>query len=262
MNVFVSWSGPTSHRVAIVLRDWLRSALQAVEPYVSSENVDKGARWNTEISQELESSNFGILCVTPENIGSPWLNFEAGALSKALDRARVTPFLFRVERTAITEPLRQFQSTLPEKDDVRKLVKSLNSALGDQALDEGRVDEIFDVWWPRLEHELGAIANGPEPRPAALAHGEEQALAHNLARSQHGLSTPAVAPSPPHPHDTLDREPRISIDPDAIRDLKAGWLRVRTNLDQLDRDSGIARSIEQLNPPIDYLVRELDAPSR
>lgn len=101
MKVFISWSGSQSHHVAIALRDWLPSVLQIVEPYVSSEDIDKGARWSTDISKELEDSNFGIICVTPENIDAPWVNFEAGALSKSLDRSRVAPFLFAVDRTAI-----------------------------------------------------------------------------------------------------------------------------------------------------------------
>jgi hypothetical protein len=56
-----------SHRVAASLRDWLPSVLQAIEPYGSSKDIDKGARWNTDISKELEDSSFGILCITPEN---------------------------------------------------------------------------------------------------------------------------------------------------------------------------------------------------
>ena len=91
MKVFISWSGAISHQVALVLREWLPSVIQAVEPYVSSEDIDKGARWTTDISKELEASQYGILCVTPENIEAPWLNFEAGALSKTIDKSRVCP---------------------------------------------------------------------------------------------------------------------------------------------------------------------------
>ncbi len=98
MKVFLSWSGARSHRVALTFRDWLPSVIQAIVPYVSSEDIDKGARWSTDIAKELEDSTFGILCVTRENINASWLTFEAGALSKTMDKAFVSPFLFDIKR--------------------------------------------------------------------------------------------------------------------------------------------------------------------
>ena len=64
VKVFISWSGDTSLKVAQLLRDWLPYVINAIEPYVSSEDIDKGARWSTDIAKELEDSTFGILCVT------------------------------------------------------------------------------------------------------------------------------------------------------------------------------------------------------
>jgi hypothetical protein len=157
MKVFLSWSGDVSREVAMVLREWLPSVLQSVDPYVSSEDIDKGARWATDIAKELEASSFGILCVTPENLDAPWLHFEAGALSKTVDKSRVSPFLIGVKRSEIQGPLLQFQSTLHEQEDVKKLVLSVNAASGDGKLDEGRLVAIFDVWWPQLEDRLAGM---------------------------------------------------------------------------------------------------------
>lgn len=93
------------------------------EPYVSSEDIDKGARWSTDIAKELEDSTFGILCVTKENLEAPWLSFEAGALSKTMEKSFVTPFLFDIKRSEVQGPILQFQSTIFQKMILRKWFK-------------------------------------------------------------------------------------------------------------------------------------------
>ncbi|BDC93198.1 TIR domain-containing protein [Treponema bryantii] len=157
MKVFISWSGDLSHKVAIVIRDWITSILQFVEPYVSSEDIDKGVRWSSDISKELDNSKFGILCVTKENFEAPWLNFEAGALGKSFESGRVSPFLFGIERSEVKGPILQFQSTIYDKDDVLKLIKSINQANIEKPLDEALIDKSFDLWWPKFKEELDKI---------------------------------------------------------------------------------------------------------
>lgn len=154
MKVFLSWSGEKSHKVALVFRDWFPSVIQSLEPYVSSEDIDKGTRWSTDIAKELEDSSFGILCVTKENINAPWLTFEAGALSKTMDKSFVSPFLFDIKRSEVSGPILQFQSTIFSKDDVFKLVKTLNTASAEDQLSESMLAKAFNVWWPTLEEEL------------------------------------------------------------------------------------------------------------
>ena len=128
MKVFISWSGKTSLGVAQQLREWLPCVINSLEPYVSSEDIDKGARWSTDIAKELEDSTFGILCVTKDNLEASWLSFEAGALSKTMEKAFVTPFLFDIKRSEVQGPILQFQSTVFEKEDIKKMVKTLNKA--------------------------------------------------------------------------------------------------------------------------------------
>jgi len=157
MKVFLSWSGHKSHEVALALRDWLPSVIQTIQPYVSSEDIDKGARWSTDIAKELEDSTFGILCVTKENIEAPWLLFEAGALSKMMDKSSVCPFIFDLKRAEVKGPILQFQSTIFEKSDVKKLIFSINKACGESSLKEEFLGKTFDVWWPTLEDNLNKI---------------------------------------------------------------------------------------------------------
>lgn len=157
MKVFLSWSGNKSHKVALTLRDWLPSVIQSIEPYVSSEDIDKGARWSTDIAKELEDSGFGILCVTKENLHAPWLTFEAGALSKKLEKSYVSPFLFDIKRSEINGPILQFQSTVYNKDDVLKLINTINKACGDNKLSDERIEKAFKAWYPTLQEELKKV---------------------------------------------------------------------------------------------------------
>lgn len=162
MKVFLSWSGEKSHKVAVVFRDWFPSVIQSLVPYVSSEDIDKGTRWSTDIAKELEDSSFGILCVTKENLTAPWLTFEAGALSKTMDKSFVSPFLFDIKRSEVDGPILQFQSTIFSKDDVLKLLKTLNKACGEDQLTDERLDKAFGVWWPTLEEELNKLKDFKE----------------------------------------------------------------------------------------------------
>lgn len=166
MKVFLSWSGTRSHKVALVFRDWLPSVIQEIVPYVSSEDIDKGARWSTDIAKELADSTFGILCVTRENINAPWLNFEAGALSKTMDKAFVSPFLFDVKRSEVDGPILQFQSTVFEKADLKKLVQTINKACDPHGLSSERLTKAFNVWYPNLEEELKKLGDLPDDAPA------------------------------------------------------------------------------------------------
>lgn len=174
MKVFLSWSGTRSHKVALVFRDWLPSVIQAIVPYVSSEDIDKGARWSTDIAKELEDSTFGILCVTRENINAPWLTFEAGALSKTMDKSFVSPFLFDIKRSEVDGPILQFQSTIFEKEDLKKLVKTLNKACEKDGLANDRLEKAFGVWYATLESELEKLKGTPPDGPTDGGGGELQ----------------------------------------------------------------------------------------
>ena len=166
MNVFLSWSGDAGFKVARALHDWLPQVIQAVRPFISSGDIAKGQRWADVLKSELDSAAYGIICVTPFNVQKPWLNFEAGAMSKQLDGAAVSPFLFRVCPDGLEGPLQQFQSTVYDKkkgEDVLRLVRSINNR---QAVDCRVPDEIlekqFARCWGDLQTALDAIQFDPK----------------------------------------------------------------------------------------------------
>lgn len=154
MRVFISWSGERSKYIAECLRSWLPKVIQAVDPWMSQEDIGSGMRWSSEIAGELEASKVGVICVTPENQINPWIMFEAGALSKTLDQTYVCPFLFAIAPSELSGPLSQFQAQVSTKQGTLKILKSLNTALGKESLEQGELDEIFEVWWPHLEKKI------------------------------------------------------------------------------------------------------------
>ncbi|MGG0091261.1 toll/interleukin-1 receptor domain-containing protein [Bacillus altitudinis] len=152
MKVFLSWSGNLSKDVATEFSKWITQVLQFVEPFLSSEDIEKGSRWGHEIAKNLEESTHGVFFVTKDNIGAPWINFEAGALSKSLENSHVWTLLIDMKNSDLDKgPLRQFQTTLFTKKEVNDLVKDINSANKENPLPDHVVDKSFDKWWPDLE---------------------------------------------------------------------------------------------------------------
>lgn len=158
MKIFISWSGTSSRMVAEALNDWLQRVIQAVKPFYSPD-IDKGAKWSNEIDSALEGTRFGIICLTPDNLNSNWVHYEAGALSKTQD-ASIWTFLLDLKPSDVKQPLGRFQHTLTEKSDMLKMLKSINkklSEVGGEPLRENLLDEIFEETWTKLEEKLNQI---------------------------------------------------------------------------------------------------------
>jgi lambda repressor-like predicted transcriptional regulator len=167
MKVFLSWSGNRSKLVAELLDDWLRCVLQAVRPWISTRDIDRGALWFNQISEQLSETGLGIVCLTAENKNKPWILFEAGALAKGLSASRVCTLLVDIVPTDIEDPLAQFNHTLPNKEGIGSLVRTLNAALQDKGLDERVLDRVFETYWPQFEagfaDALTASPSSPPP---------------------------------------------------------------------------------------------------
>lgn len=158
MKIFISWSGNKSKDVAIYLKSWIEQIIQAAEPWVSVD-IDKGKKWNSEIVKELAESRVGIICITRDNLDSPWILFEAGALSKATD-SYVCTFLIDVIPTDLTGPLSIFQATGFNKEDIFKLLISINSNVkksGGKSLSADTLKSLFKVFYPQLEEAINKI---------------------------------------------------------------------------------------------------------
>ncbi len=165
-NVFISWSGPRSRAAAEALAEWLPMIIQAAKPWMSASDIDKGTRWREEISGALDSMKAGIICVTPENRNAEWLLFESGALSKSPDpKTRAwTYLLVGLKPTDLKDPLAMFNATTQDKEETRKLLRSINTNL-DSPVSESALDKLFDKLWPDLDEKLSHLPPIAQPAP-------------------------------------------------------------------------------------------------
>jgi hypothetical protein len=171
MKVFISWSGERSESLAKALREWFPLVLHYVEPWLSKSDIEAGERWSVEIAKELEASNFGIICVTKENLNSPWILFEAGALAKSMQDGKVIPLLLDIDFKEVSGPLAQFQAKKAELPGVKELILSLNKS-AKVPVPDTQLDKLFGALWPQLESQIGALPKSGIPAKHARPQGE------------------------------------------------------------------------------------------
>lgn len=171
-SIFISWSGTASRLLSSALREWLPRMFQTVEPFTSSEDIAAGTLWFDTIGDQLRRSDFAIICVTPDNLESAWLHFEAGAIGMALNAEgqrtsrSVVPYLMELEPPNLKPPLSLYQALTTSEEETRRLAQALNHRVP-APLSQRDLDETFAKWWPDLEAGLEtarkAVAEGPPP---------------------------------------------------------------------------------------------------
>lgn len=248
MKVFISWSGQTSKNIAEIFRQWIPSVIQVVKPYYSPDDITKGTRWGTEIAKELDESKVGIICLTKDNLQSPWIMFEAGALSKNIDKSKVCPLLFGVEPTDIQGPLVQFQAAKFNKEEMKKVVKMINNELGELALTTEVFENVFEMWWPKLNERIETELAKPLKATGKDVRAERDILEEILTLTR-GISI------------TRDRmiERENGINPQVIEDLLYSWTSILSAIHQED-NVALLDFLERQSQPIQYLINRADMP--
>ena len=127
MKVFISWSGDQSLYIASALCDFLRELKCGLQPWFS-ENIEPGELWHQKLEHAINSSDYSVVCLTPEAMDSHWLSFEAGAMSRpshGLPGGRVCPYLIGLNRSSVIGPLSHFQAQECSKEATKKLLITL-----------------------------------------------------------------------------------------------------------------------------------------
>jgi len=160
VKVFISWSGKDSrsHIVAKGLRDWVEKVIQATDPFLSSDDILPGERWNGILNKELDSSGFGIVCLTRKSLISPWVLFESGVLAGGYGSSRrVCPYLIDLQPEELTPPMNQFNAVVADKDGTYRMMQSLNEAPSGLLVSDKILRESFSVFWDEFEEVLEKI---------------------------------------------------------------------------------------------------------
>ena len=178
MKVFVGWSGEFSKAMAGILHKFLPHMIQDLEVFVSHHDLVSGERWGFKLAKELEVAAFGILCLTPDNLHSDWLLFEAGALTKHADN-RACALLFGVQGKHLTDPLLQFQYRVFEEKGMRLLLRDLNNNIDKPLTD---IDLVFDKWWPDIDAEYRKELASLSQPPASVDRSDTEMLEEILLR--------------------------------------------------------------------------------
>lgn len=164
-EVFFSWSGDKSKEIALKFQDLFKHVFEpAVTSFMSARDIGVGRRSLDVLFSKLEQCNYGVCFVDAENARAPWIQFEAGALSKLIDTSRVMVLSLDGNVQSLEgTPLNEFQHKLFNKDDIKSIFEGI---IESYKLEKSRdiIIQRFDGEWDNFYRNAQII----------LEKGEEQ----------------------------------------------------------------------------------------
>ena len=138
-----------------------------------STEIRKGEDWEKNLHEGLQAADFGILCVTRGNYAAPWMIYEAGYLSHKAEK--VAPFLLDIHPSELEGPLARFQSTVFDKEDLQKLVLSMNLLESTPLREKYLLDNfagVYSAWEERLKEAVASRDSAEDVARQTLADVE------------------------------------------------------------------------------------------
>jgi hypothetical protein len=151
MQVFLCWSGSRSLKLAEILRDFLLKGW-SIDCFISAYGITKGEFWFERVRQELAKSDCGIICLTPENLESRWMHFEAGSLLGAKEAKKIYTYYLDENPADVKDPFKSLQITVSTKEDTQRLL----AALVGREIDTTDAEKFNDRW-PDFSKEIARL---------------------------------------------------------------------------------------------------------
>ncbi|WP_323095986.1 hypothetical protein [Intrasporangium sp. YIM S08009] len=156
----------------------------------SQTSTSKPDRGIADIEEALKEAKAGIVVVTKHTMERPWINFEAGALSKVVGddpKNRVIPLLVGFDKTTdLLGPLSILQAVPFDEDGMRRVLRSLYSAFGMPDKSASRIK----AYWPELKKAVDDILETHPISPAGQTIILEEGVIQKVADL--GRSTESV----------------------------------------------------------------------
>lgn len=159
--VFFSWSGERSKKVAEEFQDLFKGVFDPViDCFLSTRDIAPGTRSVQILFEKLEKCNYGICFIDSENVRAPWIQFEAGALSKMVVDSQVMVLLLDNNTESLQgTPLFEFQHKLFNKEHIQSIFEEIIK-LFDQVSSRDSFLKRFENGWDNFyENSSKILAN-------------------------------------------------------------------------------------------------------
>ena len=167
-NVFFIWSGARSEEISLALRDLLQNAVQGPK-YYHSEDIPGGSLWRYALQETITASDFGVVCLTPENRTARWPHFETGLIAQAGGEEKVVPYLYDLEPADVEAPLGDLQPRRATRADTLRLAHQIGDLRPNH--NPEAIEQIFQEFaWERFRGRLNDL---PEPKDDLEEKGDE-----------------------------------------------------------------------------------------
>lgn len=164
MNIFLSWSKSKSQEIALAIKSFLNGLFRdEINVWMSSESISYGSTSIPEINKALINSDKCIAIITSDNILSPWIMYETGAvLARNLvafpnkdNNEFIIPIIFENvdNKKFMGNPINQFQRLQYSKATLKRLVTQLNQETHTFS-DIKTLETQFNLNWNILNKEI------------------------------------------------------------------------------------------------------------
>lgn len=145
--IFISWSKESTKKIAIFFKDIIKSMLN-LNAYMSEVDIELGSNWFQNLREKLSTSEVALVIITKENINSPWLLFEVGAIwrNKGVDKdSIILTVLVDIDELPPKHPLSHLQGVKFNKNGIEKVMIKLNTEF--RGYEEELFCGNFDIFW-------------------------------------------------------------------------------------------------------------------